>query len=794
MRRMTSKRNLIRRKSTAMSVDPDALPTTTSPPPDGAGRLTLYYVLALSAVALLSLVGQWLVQTRLERQLGDSRTVNVAGRQRMLSQRICKCALLVARERRGPALQELRDSMTTWHRSQDDLRRGRAGSGRAEENSAEVSTTFARLEPAFIAMHDAARRIVEVCDSSVTDEVAQWEIAAQVPRLLENERTFLEGMDSIVALYEREAQQRVERLQRVELVLLILTLSTLLLEGALVFRPAARRIRESFAALVRLGEQLRGAKDEAESANRAKSRFLTNMSHELRTPLHAILGAAEVLEKRNSVGADNEYLQLIEDSGRTLLRLVNDLLDLAKIEAGKLELLPAPVDLRAFVEGAAAQFRELAARRGLRFGLAIDERAPRRIFVDELRLGQVLSNLLGNAFKFTELGAVNFYVAVEPAEAAPSSPSGRVRLCFAVRDTGIGIHETELSKIFDSFTQADASIRRRREGAGLGLAISTQLATLMNGRLEVESRPGFGSCFSFIVDCEVCATAAYDDGVPTAPADRATPMKLRPCKILAVDDATAGRRVLETLLSDAGHLPICAADGRQALELFERDSFDLVLLDLHMPMLDGRTTAAAMRRYEREQGQPRTPIVLLTADATVVNSYPPQLGDFDAFLLKPFSDEMLCAVLASRIDSLAQHAAATPSSADDAVCSRRDRILSRLQGNQSLLAELVGLFLQEGPSLLDRIARAISTLDRTDLFTTAHLLRGQLEMLELTVAAKQTLQLESGAAKDSGPMLMQTFRELESTWDEIRSQAESLLSITIRQLTSDNPTSCIPRC
>ena len=286
---------------------------------DDSRRLTRYYILALSAVALLSIAGQFFVQSRLIDQLGDSKLVNMAGRQRMLSQRIVKCALvlqtasttLAEREVRRA---ELQSSLRQWRRSHEELRGGDAAVGHREGNGPATAAIFARLEPTFIAMSAAAERIAAVDGAPQAGDVAQ---------LLAEESAFLEAMDEIVAQYQLEAQAKVARLRTLESILLALTLGTLLLEGLCVFRPAARQIRQSFAALVRLGAELRTARDVAESANRAKSQFLANVSHELRTPLHAILGGVEMAvgqhapaEALHSDERAREALDLIDNSAR----------------------------------------------------------------------------------------------------------------------------------------------------------------------------------------------------------------------------------------------------------------------------------------------------------------------------------------------------------------------------------------------------------------------------------------------------------------------------------------------
>jgi signal transduction histidine kinase/DNA-binding NarL/FixJ family response regulator len=710
----------------------EPLEETAALDPDGSRRLTRYYILALSAVAVLSIAGQLFVQARLVEQLGDSKLVNTAGRQRMLSQRIVKCAL-VLNDRPSPAEQsiraeELRSSLELWRRCHHELRRGEAAVGHSDGNSPEAAAIFTRLEPTFAALSTAAGRIA--ADPNVAHP-------ADLATLLADERAFLEGMDAVVAQYEREAQARVARLRLIESILLLLTLGTLLVEGLYVFRPAAGQIRRSFAALVRLGKELRTARDVAESANRAKSQFLTNVSHELRTPLHAILGAVEMAEsaappKSETPGESRtaEALELIEDSARRQLALVNDLLDLSRIEAGRLRLDDGPFDLPELLHDTAAMIRPLAAARGLRFSLDLADDLPRRLQGDPLRIGQILTNLLGNAVKFTDHGEISLRSYVRHVD------DGR-EVRFVVRDTGLGIAPDRQQAVFESFVQAGEAASAR-QGAGLGLAISRQLAELMHGKLEVESRPGEGSTFTFSLPCVECA-ALERAGTVSVPQPPAGAKRLN---VLVVDDSPAGRRVLEAMLAELGHSTTCCADGSVAVAQFAEKRFDVVLLDVNMPGMDGRAVAAELRRIEAALKRPATAIIFVTADATFEGFRADGLSD--GRLLKPFSRRELEQIL-SRVDQRIATPAANgtaPPNAD--VSTPRDRALARLGGNPALLNELAALFLEESPRQFDLLASAVEEGRFAEVAFSAHLLHGQLAMLEQPDAAL-LLELETAA-------------------------------------------------
>lgn len=735
---------------------------------DDSRRLTRYYILALSAVALLSIAGQFFVQSRLIDQLGDSKLVNMAGRQRMLSQRIVKCALVLQTTattsvERKARRAELQSSLRQWRRSHDELRGGGADGGHRESDGPGTAVHFAQLERAFTAMSSAAERIVAVDAPPQASDVAQ---------LLAEEPAFLEAMDEIVAQYEREAQAKVARLRTLESILLALTLGTLLLEGLCVFRPAARQIRRSFSALVRLGEELRTARDVAESANRAKSQFLANVSHELRTPLHAILGGVEMAggphspaEESRNAERTREALELIDNSARRQLALVNELLDLSQIESGRLRIDDAAFDLHDLLQRNAAMIRPLAVGRGLRFSLDMAADLPRFVRGDALRIGQVLTNLLGNALKFTEVGEIELRAYV-----CRTNDDAREIRCV-VRDTGIGIAREQHDLIFDSFAQVDAAGNRRRQGAGLGLAISKQLAELMHGRLEVDSRIGEGSAFTFAWPCLQCP--AIDGGeAPTA--EPAAGAGDKTFQVLIVDDSAAGRRVLEAMLTDLGHLPTCCADGASAVEAFRGKPFDVVLLDVNMPTWDGIAVAAELRRWETTQQRRRATILFVTADATYEQTPDRRSKDVDGCLLKPFSSRDLKRILSGLGASLpADLADPSPDNGVSASESVRDRALLRLGGNQKLLNELVAIFLTEAPRQFERLQSAVDESRNNDAVLISHLLQGQLRMLEQPEATL-VLELESSSISGDTDVQTRSLTALTQVWPQILNNVEML--------------------
>ena len=339
------------------------------------------------------------------------------------------------------------------------------------------------------------------------------------------------------------------------------------------------------------------ARRAAEQASETKSRFLANMSHEIRTPLNGMLGMIQAMEREEMAEVQRRRLEVVRQSGRGLLAILNDLLDLSKVEAGALELERTPFDLPELLASVVAVFRPSAEAKGVALGLKLaDDFGPWRQG-DPTRLRQLVQNLLSNALKFTDAGEVSLSVS----DARPD----RIRLVVA--DTGIGIAPDQHEAIFASFVQADDSITRRFGGTGLGLSICRQLALAMDGEITVESRLGEGSTFAVELSLPACPS-------PQAPEDRDHDPHVDALRVLAAEDNPVNRMVLEALLADSGVELVLVTNGQEALETWREDQFDLVLMDVQMPVLDGPGAARAIREEETRRVRARTPILALTAN------------------------------------------------------------------------------------------------------------------------------------------------------------------------------------
>jgi len=397
--------------------------------------------------------------------------------------------------------------------------------------------------------------------------------------------------------------------------------------GTLGLRVDITDIKEQTLALAR-------AVAAAEAANRAKSEFLANVSHEIRTPLHGILGMTQVLARDEQLGGDQQArVGLIRQSGQQLLELLNDLLDLAKIEAGKLTLQAVDYRPAVIAEAACAPFESLAQDKGLTLELKFAGLAGAVWTGDPLRLQQVLSNLVSNAVKFTTQGRVSV--------SADLTVDGEVE--FRVADTGIGIPADRLAEVFEKFAQLESAKDRRFGGTGLGLALSRELAELMGGVLSAESAPGVGSVFRLRLPVTAAAPEIQERAVEPVSAG---PLSLR---ILAAEDNATNQVILRALLEPLGAQLTLVGDGRQAVEAYRVGGFDLMLMDIQMPVTDGVTATREIRRLEQAERRPRTPSIALSANVMAHQVAEYLAVGMDAVVGKPFEAEALWSAVAELV-------------------------------------------------------------------------------------------------------------------------------------------------
>ena len=383
--------------------------------------------------------------------------------------------------------------------------------------------------------------------------------------------------------------------------------------------------------LKRDAETLAAARDAAEAANRAKSEFLANMSHEIRTPLNGVIGVAQALSGTPMNERQQEMLELIRSSGVTLQHLLSDILDLARVESGRMELRREPFDLAKAVTEAAQLYAAQAEEKGLRF--EVDTPEDTRVWIDGdvVRLKQILTNLVSNAVKFTTHGLVSLSVS------RGVGADGEAVFRFMVEDTGVGFDAAARARLFSRFEQADGTITRRFGGTGLGLAICRELAGMMGGDLDCESEPDGGSTFILTVPLDEVAAPVRE----TAPVEAGGDQTDRPLRVLLADDHPTNRKVVELILSQIQVDLVITEDGAEALAAFRDDAFDVVLMDMQMPVMDGLTATREIRLHETAMGAARTPVVMLTANALPEHMAAAREAGADHHLSKPFGAEAL---------------------------------------------------------------------------------------------------------------------------------------------------------
>ena len=391
-------------------------------------------------------------------------------------------------------------------------------------------------------------------------------------------------------------------------------------------------------------DELRRSRNDAEQANRAKSSFLATMSHEIRTPLNGVLGMAQAMSAGALTSTQRKRLDVIQTSGEQLLAILNDVLDVSKIEAGKLALEHVEFDLGKLCAGAISTFAAVANSKSLRLELAITESARGRYVGDPTRLRQILTNLVSNAVKFTDQGGVEVEVDLTAAG-----------LRIDVRDTGIGLAPDQLARIFDRFEQADVSTTRRFGGAGLGLGICRDLAQLMGGCVTAAAAPGAGAVFTVELPLQRIAGEADEWGA-SGPIE-APDASLR---LLIADDNETNRIVLKTILEQVGLSPKLVNDGAAAVEAWEAEVFDAILMDVQMPRMDGLAATQLIRQRERHSSRARTPIIALTADAMAHQVSECERAGMDGHIAKPIEIDRLFTALSA---ALGEGAAAARASA-----------------------------------------------------------------------------------------------------------------------------------
>jgi Signal transduction histidine kinase len=477
----------------------------------------------------------------------------------------------------------------------------------------------------------------------------------------------------------------------------------------------------SFFERKRVEEEMQKSRQLAEESAQSKSDFIANMSHELRTPLGAILGFTDLLKKTEISPVQKDYIDAISNAGNSLLSIINDILDLSKLDAGKFIIEQVPFSIPELIHSVQVMFSTKAKEKNLKFKATVDTAISYQVLGDPMRLTQILINLIGNAIKFTEQGGVYVSCLEE------NDQHDQVQIRFTIKDTGIGISKENIATIFERFTQAETHITRKYGGTGLGLAITKQLVTLQGGELTVSSEEGKGSEFSFIIP--YTKSNIKPSVNKNGQKDLVKHLKFRNIKrVLVVEDNLMNQKLTAIILQNNGFDTVIAENGRKAIELLQQQQqqpqqpgFDLVLMDIQMPVMDGYRTTQIIR----DELHIATPIIAMTAHALAGEKAKCLQTGMNDYLSKPFSETELLLKMAIW-DAHISREPELDTAAGRVRIIDLSFLIRQTNNNRSFIREMIGIFTQQNPRDLAALQEAIAACDWSRIYKTTHAIRNAL--------------------------------------------------------------------
>lgn len=511
---------------------------------------------------------------------------------------------------------------------------------------------------------------------------------------------------------------------------------------------------------------LKRAKVAAESANQAKSDFLANMSHEIRTPLNGVIGFTDLLLDTDLTETQHQYVRNANTAGKSLLRVINDILDFSKIEAGKLQIEQVPTDLVKLANEVVSFMRFTAQEKNNRLELSISDVIRKNALVDPLRLRQILTNLIGNALKFTEGGKVELEISFKPID----DQTGE--FTFLVSDNGIGMEEHQLSRLFQAFSQADSSTTRKYGGTGLGLAISQELARAMNSEIAVESTAGKGSrfYFSIVTSCDHSSMNVYSETTSEATTldqQQSLPLHDKAPVILLVEDVELNRTLAHAILRQIVPNAVIhdAHDGAQAVELFNEHEYDLVFMDIQMPGMDGIQATRHIRQSEQSTKR-HTPIIALTAGALIEEKKRALEAGMDQFLTKPVDREKIKIAVDQLLFSTAESTRSDHAINGNTNGLHFDRVafFAAFGGDLGVPKNLIRISINDIPRRINDLQKACELSDSIEVAKLAHSIVGSTLSMRLPRMTEIARELEQHAAQNNSSAFANLLQQLSDEW------------------------------